>query len=160
MYRVYQVLLMKLKLDIFFIFGFCVQLLVLVVKPTDPEFWLTLAGLPLAGVLLYFTVRVVRNEDYAGTRWVLGGWGLVLAYLVYKLVIMWEYSRELYFNTRQYLTLFGICKKLWDYYLVVLSMVIVVGTEVMVVLCYRNYGMGLKKFCKSFFGGILIFFSC
>ncbi|RKO83817.1 hypothetical protein BDK51DRAFT_31667 [Blyttiomyces helicus] len=62
MYRAYQIFLMLLKLDVFFVFGFGIQFLVLVIKTNDPEFALTIAALPLMMITLALAVYGKKNS--------------------------------------------------------------------------------------------------
>ncbi|KAJ3078678.1 hypothetical protein HK102_004318 [Quaeritorhiza haematococci] len=108
MYRTYQIFLMLLKLDVFFVFGFGIQFLVLVIRTYDPEFALTIAALPIMMTILALAVYGVRRED----RWIMGlfmfGLVLALAYFVFKLARIWtQQERAEYRDTKNYLTLFS-----------------------------------------------------
>ncbi|KAJ3328465.1 60S ribosomal protein L31 [Blyttiomyces sp. JEL0837] len=86
MFRTYQIFLMMLKLDIFFVFGFGIQFLVLIIKPDDPEFAITIAAIPILMIVLAFAVYGVRQED----KWIMGlfmtGLVLGLGYFSFKLL--------------------------------------------------------------------------
>ncbi|KAJ3105257.1 hypothetical protein HDU97_008280 [Phlyctochytrium planicorne] len=133
MFRVYQIFLMLLKLDVFFIFGFGIQFLVLVIIPTDPEFALTIAAIPVLMTFLALAVYAVRRED----KWIMAlfmfGLLLGLAYFVFKLVRIYT-QMEKYQFTKKYLTFFAcIC---------ILMVSLTFGTAL---YCYRSFGKGLKQ---------------
>lgn len=65
LYRAYQIFITLLKLDVFFVFGFGLQFLVLVIKTNDPEFALTIAALPVMVAILALAVYGVRSLTFA-----------------------------------------------------------------------------------------------
>ena len=107
MFRVYQIFLLLLKLDFFFVFGFSLQFLVLVIRTDDPEFALTIVALPIMIAILALAVYGVRRED----KWIMWsfmcGAVLAMAYFFFKLVRIWSVDRAEYRDTRRYLTLFS-----------------------------------------------------
>ncbi|KAJ3196914.1 hypothetical protein HK101_007279 [Irineochytrium annulatum] len=105
MFRTYQIFLMLLKLDVFFVFGFGIQFLVLIIAPTDPEFALTIAAIPVMMTILALAVYAVRKED----KWImcLFMFGLLLgiAYFAFKLFRIYTQTQK-YHYTKKYLTFF------------------------------------------------------
>ena len=59
-FRIYQIFLMLLKLDVFFVFGFGIQFLVLIIQPNDPEFAITIAAIPVLICVLVLAVYGVE----------------------------------------------------------------------------------------------------
>ncbi|KAI8808167.1 hypothetical protein BJ742DRAFT_748034 [Cladochytrium replicatum] len=135
MYRMYQVFLMLLKLDVFFFLGFGVQFISLVIDPTDPEYALTIAALPITVGILFLAVYGVRRED----KWImcLFVFGLLLAmvYFIFKITRMFQPEQALkYRYTRNHLTFFAT-----------LSLVVVTLTIINAIVSLRNFGKGLKQ---------------
>jgi hypothetical protein len=60
MFRAYLIFLLLIKLDFFFILAFSVQFIVLVLNLADPEFFLTIAALPVTIAFLAIAVYGVR----------------------------------------------------------------------------------------------------
>ncbi|KAJ3416704.1 hypothetical protein HDV05_000534 [Chytridiales sp. JEL 0842] len=123
MFRVYQIFLMLLKLDVFFVFGFGIQFLVLIIQPNDPEFALTIAAIPVMMLFLALAIYGVRTEN----KWLMWSFmaGLVLgiSYFCFKLFRIYTQTEKYQF-TKRYLTFFGtLAVALW---------------------CYKNFGRGLK----------------
>ena len=131
MYRVYQIFIMLLKLDIFFVFGFGIQFIVLVINQYDPEFGLTIAALPITMLFLVFAVygvslcdlsgkdgwkafgidpvHQVRREDKLIMTLFCAGLLLAMAYFIFKLVRIWQRKNDdKYMDTKNYLTFFGM----------------------------------------------------
>lgn len=60
MFRAYEIFILLLKIDVFFIAGFCIQFVVLVIDKNDPEFALTIAALPIMLAFLTSAAYGVR----------------------------------------------------------------------------------------------------
>jgi len=135
MYRSYQIFLMLLKLDAFFIVSFGIQFLVLVISQNDPEFALTICALPILIIILALVVYGVRREDKI-IMWLFSLSVLMaLAYFVFKLVRIMTTQANQYGDTRNYLLLFSI-----------ISLLVVGSTLCVAFVCYRNFGQGLKQY--------------
>jgi len=62
MYRSYHIFLMLLKLNYYFFEVFAIQFLVLVLKPNDVEYALTIIGIIIALPIVVFAIYAVRGK--------------------------------------------------------------------------------------------------
>jgi hypothetical protein len=62
-----------MKFDFFFFLGFAMQLLVVVVGTADPEFWLTVAAIPIIVFILFLSGYWARRENTVGMIFVIVG---------------------------------------------------------------------------------------
>ncbi|KAJ3159132.1 hypothetical protein HDU86_002034 [Geranomyces michiganensis] len=133
MYRTYQIFLTFLKLDLFFALGFGVQFLVLVIQPSDPEFGITIAALPVMLAVFALAAYALKREDVWMMRAFCVGLLAAMAYFVFKLVRIYQRKAK-YADTKHYLTFFAC-----------LSLAVVFCTLINAIMCYRNFGQGLKQ---------------
>lgn len=134
MYRWYQIFLMMLKLDLFFFIAFCAQFLYLVLQQNDPEYALTIAALPIAVIIIVLAVYGLKREDKLIMIVFMFGLLLAIAYFIFKLVrIQQPDQARKYVDSKRYLTFFSI-----------LTLLCVFITLVISIICYRNFGKGLK----------------
>ncbi|KAI9329166.1 hypothetical protein BDR26DRAFT_872797 [Obelidium mucronatum] len=133
MYRIYQIFLMLLKLDVFFMFGFGIQFLVLIIQPNDPEFAITLAAIPVLMGILALALHGVRSENKAITIAFLFGLLLADGYFGFKIYRIFT-QPEKYQYTKKYLTFFAS-----------LSIIVVTLSMAVTGVCFSNFGLGLKE---------------
>ncbi|KAJ3141077.1 hypothetical protein HDU90_007101 [Geranomyces variabilis] len=133
MYRTYQIFLTFLKLDLFFALGFGVQFLVLVIQPSDPEFGITIAALPVMLAVFALAAYALKREDVWMMRAFCVGLLAAMAYFMFKLVRIYQRTAK-YADTKHYLTFFAC-----------LSLAVVFCTLINAIMCYRNFGQGLKQ---------------
>ncbi|KAJ3184699.1 hypothetical protein HDU87_004103 [Geranomyces variabilis] len=133
MYRTYQIFLTFLKLDLFFALGFGVQFLVLVIQPSDPEFGITIAALPVMLAVFALAAYALKREDVWMMRAFCVGLLAAMAYFMFKLVRIYQQAAK-YADTKHYLTFFAC-----------LSLAVVFCTLINAIMCYHNFGQGLKQ---------------
>jgi hypothetical protein len=108
-YFYYEVFCCLMKFDFFFFVGFSMQLLILNIKFTNVEAWLTLAAIPVSIVFILIGVWSVRHEIH----WlqILFDVGIVAGagYFVVKLWRIWDDdTKQIYADDRKSLTIFGM----------------------------------------------------
>ncbi|KAJ2159473.1 hypothetical protein GGF46_003017 [Coemansia sp. RSA 552] len=137
-YKWHQILLTLLKLDMFFFISYSVQLATLVLRVSDPETWVQIGVvIPGSVVFLILSFWALKVEKKKLMLAVIVCLGCSPAYFIYKLVRMnvgIEKGADPYLDTRKYLTFF-----------IVVTLVLVLFTVWASVLCYRNFGIGLKE---------------
>ncbi|KAI9226412.1 MAG: hypothetical protein DHS80DRAFT_18730, partial [Piptocephalis tieghemiana] len=137
MYRAYHILLMLLKLDVFFFIGFAVQFMMLVLKIEDTELPLTIAALPIIILILLAAVYAVRREQVHMMFAFMVGLLCAIAYFLFKTIRIWtdpERKRK-YENVKYYLTVFSV-----------ISLLMSLITLLQAIICYRHFGKGLRPY--------------
>ncbi|RKP11239.1 hypothetical protein BJ684DRAFT_4811, partial [Piptocephalis cylindrospora] len=137
MYRAYHILLMLLKLDVFFFIGFAVQFIMLVLKFDDAEFSLTIVALPVIILILLAAVYAVRREQVHMMFAFMIGLLCAISYFLFKTIRIWTdpQRKKKYDNVKYYLTVFSF-----------ISLLMSLVTLVQAILCYLNFGKGLKPY--------------
>ncbi|ORY27580.1 hypothetical protein BCR33DRAFT_858415 [Rhizoclosmatium globosum] len=133
MYQVYQIFVLLLKLDVFFMFGFGIQFLVLIIQPGDPEFSITIAAIPILMAILAFALHGVRSENKSITIAFMCGLILADGYFGFKIYRIYT-KPEKYQYTKKYLTFFAA-----------LSIIVVTLSLAVTGLCMSHFGKGLKE---------------
>ncbi|KAH6593663.1 hypothetical protein BASA50_007221 [Batrachochytrium salamandrivorans] len=131
MYRTYQIFVLLIKIDVFFVVGFGIQFVVLVIKTYDPEFGITIAAIPVILLILALAVYGIRKEDKIIVSCFLFGLFLAIAYFIFKIVRIYTRPAQ-YADTKYYLTFFAV-----------LSLTMVISTFFTAIKCIQNFGKGL-----------------
>ncbi|ORX95778.1 hypothetical protein K493DRAFT_260252 [Basidiobolus meristosporus CBS 931.73] len=159
MYKVYQILLMLLKVDVFFLLGFSIQYLVLVITESSMSELIVHVTVSLGGTvsMMILSFWALRAENRLGIISFMLACLMTIGYLVYKLVIMYtvegyrvrDSPKEICKNppnnpfppecdrfagSRYFLTFF-----------VVVCLLLLFATIVETYKALRNFGQGLKQ---------------
>lgn len=138
MFLAHQVLVTLLKLLLFFFVCYTIQLTALVLRTDDYETWVQIAFvIPGSVVILFLAFYGLRNEHSSVMRFVISILVITTFYLIYKFIRMTMYLGKTYdpFRiTRQYLT-----------YFISITFILVILVLINSIICYRNFGKGLKE---------------
>ncbi|KAM0748540.1 hypothetical protein T439DRAFT_327802 [Meredithblackwellia eburnea MCA 4105] len=133
-YTYYQVLLCLLKYDAFFWIGFTMQFLILVTDTPPLERYVTYVAIPVTVIVLVLSAMALRYENKPGMYAFLFVQLAGMLYFAYKIYRMFARTSEgRYSNTRATLIIFAGA-----------SIVLLLVTFVVSVICLRNFGKGLK----------------
>ncbi|KDQ12811.1 hypothetical protein BOTBODRAFT_56603 [Botryobasidium botryosum FD-172 SS1] len=142
MYAHYQIFSCLVRFDVFFWFGFSIQLIRLVLLPGNFEYYLTIAACPLSLLLLLHGHYAARREN----KWMMGtfvaGCVLAMSYFVYKLVRIWQQKDGAYRFVFKSLSVFAAA-----------SIFLLLITFVSGCIVYSNFGAGLKFHMSKKKGG-------
>jgi len=135
MYLYYQVMICLLKFDFFAFVGITMQLLILVIDRTTPEFGLTIAAIPIVMVLLITCGIAVKRE----IKWLMIISQILmvaaLSYFVFKFVRYYSPSTSAqYASTRTTLSVFTA-----------ISFLLVLTTFAVGLRCYTDFDKGLRN---------------
>ncbi|KAF3396916.1 hypothetical protein DPV78_007392 [Talaromyces pinophilus] len=87
-YRGYEVYLVLITFDIYFLVGFIIQYNLVDVHFVEPEFSLTMALIPAVVMITVLSVHFIRHENRIGTVIILISYVGVLAYIISRIIVL------------------------------------------------------------------------
>jgi len=134
MYQYYQVMICLLKFDFFCFVGLTMQLLILVIDPTSPEFALTIAAIPVVLILLVTCGLALKRE----IKWLMTIslilMAAALSYFIFKFVRYYSPQTEgQYASTRVTLSVFTA-----------VSFLLVFTSFAIGLRCFSDFDKGLR----------------
>ena len=138
-YLTYQIYIALLKFDFFFFLGFTVQFVVIVRGRNLTELILTACAIPVTIIIMFMAFWFTKRESLAGTWTTIVLYFAGLAYFCFKLVRMYQPGkRDDYIPARKELTTFAV-----------LTILLLIATIVVAIMCAGNFGKGLKPYVNS-----------
>ncbi|KAI0217564.1 hypothetical protein L0F63_000264 [Massospora cicadina] len=134
-FMTYHLLLMFLKFDLFFFFGFILQFLLFTIKEQDPELWITLIFIPVSLLVGFLSIAAVQKENPPLTVASLFGLLMGVVYFLFKIFRLLTVSK--YANFKNFLSLFAF-----------LSLFVIAASAALLVSCYRNFNKGLGPYIQ------------
>ncbi|KAL2063938.1 hypothetical protein VTL71DRAFT_4432 [Oculimacula yallundae] len=124
----FQIYVALVKFDFFFFLGFLVQIVTLFIDRTDPEYGLSIAGIFVALAVMCLAIYCAKIESKLGTLAIIAAYIGAAVYLGYKLSVL---------HTEDNLLLIIFAA---------ITLVMVLCTIVVAILCMANFDKGLKDF--------------
>lgn len=121
------------EFDFFTFIAYCLQLVLVVLKKSSSERWITIAAAPVALILLTFAWYSVRTElKWGMCAFMIGLFGGA-GYFTYKIYKIWSERTTTYQEVYKSLTVFTV-----------LALCLLFATFIMTIRCLMNFDMGLK----------------
>jgi hypothetical protein len=134
-FKRYQIAIMLIKLDILFFVCFSLQMIVLVLEPSNLEFSLTIAAIPLSLIFLVTAMYALNIESKIFMVLFLNGLAIGIAYFCFKTFRVYQTSQAFrYESSRIFLT-----------FISAICLLITTLTFIYASLCLSYFGKGLKE---------------
>lgn len=131
----YSIFVCLLKFSFFFLCGFSVQFLFLILSKNEIEYIITIVAIPVSILVILLAVYAVRQEIKSVMLLCLTICLAGLAYVVYKVYVIWNpKTRDLYHATNKTLSIFAA-----------ISIVLLITCCFMGFKCFFNFGKGLHQ---------------
>ncbi|ORX61031.1 hypothetical protein BCR36DRAFT_341197 [Piromyces finnis] len=136
-FRIYEIFITLVKYDFFFFVSYSLQLIFLILKNDDPEKYITIGLILLSLIVLYLSIKYIKEEQKNLTKFILLCFILEVCYFIFKLIRMNTTKKVDYVGSMIYMSFFSI---------ICLGLGILTITNIL--MCYLNYGQGLKEHIK------------
>ncbi|KAJ5669255.1 hypothetical protein N7462_010325 [Penicillium macrosclerotiorum] len=133
-YLAYEVYLVLIKLDLYFITGFVIQYDLIDVHFQEPEFGLTLGLLLASFLMMILAIYFVRRENKIAMVMIILCHTAIIAYLLSRIVILYGHGFLAKTAGKNMMLLFAF-----------IALILMVFTLLCAVLCLSNFNCGLKS---------------
>ncbi|KAJ1953261.1 hypothetical protein EC988_003093, partial [Linderina pennispora] len=139
-YKWYQILMLLLKLDIFFVVSYLIQMSILVLKVDNPETWIQMTVfIPFSIGTLAASFYSLRMENRSIMRTVMICYTLSVGYFIFKIYRVCRAEilnkpGDPYQDSRPYFMI-----------TIVATMLLVIASAIVSLFCIRNFDNGLKE---------------
>lgn len=144
MMKEYRLLFTLLKLDAFFFFGYAIQVAALTDQHWQKGLEEIAFAIPLSGIIILLGFCALRNENKVTMGGFISCLGLLIAYMIYRLVALYQTltgdaSTDPYFLSRKTMTVFAA-----------LTLFVTVLALVYAVVMLYNFNKGLKEAMQQY----------
>ncbi|OJI80041.1 hypothetical protein ASPTUDRAFT_178188 [Aspergillus tubingensis CBS 134.48] len=133
-YLAYEVFLVLIKLNLYFLIGFIIQYNLVYVHFKEPEYTLTMLLIPVAIIAIFLGVWFVQRERTFSTIAIIMSYLALVAYLISRIVI---------------LSSANTAGKSMMLFFAALSLVLTAATVVCTAICIKNFNRGLRAINQS-----------
>ncbi|KAL7655687.1 hypothetical protein BDQ94DRAFT_183102 [Aspergillus welwitschiae] len=133
-YLAYEIFLVLIKLDFYFLIGFIIQYDLVYVHFKEPEYTLTMLIIPAAIIAIFLGVWFVQRERTIGAVAIIMCYLALIAYLISRIVI---------------LSSANTAGKSMMLFFASLTLVLTAGTVLCTAICIKNFNRGLTTINQS-----------
>ncbi|KAB8227311.1 uncharacterized protein BDW43DRAFT_255286 [Aspergillus alliaceus] len=137
-YMAYEIYLVLIKFNFFFLVGFIVQYNLIDVHFAEPEYSLTLALIPTALVVMLLGIYCVKSERKVAMGFVIACFLGLITYLLSRIIVLCGNTRRANTASKEMMLLFAI-----------VALVLNVLTLGCAVQCVLNFDYGLKRITRQ-----------
>ncbi|KAE8152084.1 hypothetical protein BDV25DRAFT_170857 [Aspergillus avenaceus] len=137
-YLAYEVYIVLIKFDFFFLVGFIVQYDLVDVHFIEPEYSLTMALIPVALCVMLFGIYCVKSELKLGMLLVIVFLLALIAYLLSRIIVLCGHTLRARTAGKEMMLLFAA-----------IALILTVFTTACAIQCIVNFGHGLKKVTRG-----------
>ncbi|KAK1145024.1 hypothetical protein N8T08_004739 [Aspergillus melleus] len=136
-HRAYEIYVVLLKVDFYFIIGFILQYNLIDVHFDEPEYSLTMAIIPATLIVMFSGLYLVRSERKIATICVIICYFAMIAYLLSRIIILFGNGLRANTDGKDMMLLFAF-----------MALALTTLMVLSVIRCILNFGQGLKNVLK------------
>jgi len=136
-FKIYEIFITLVKYDFFFFVSYSLQMIFLILRNNDPEKWITVGLIFLSLIILFLSIRYIKEERKFITKFILVCFIMEICYFTFKLVRMYTVKKANYAGSIIFMTFFAI-----------ICLVLGIISISIIIMCYINFDQGLKEHIK------------